>query len=497
VNLTSFYPETASMPFRGVEKKKRGFSFLAISNAYVFKIGSTSLCCSSAQRNPAISGWPLTDSNPETASMPFRGVEKKKRGFSFLAISNAYVFEIGSTSLCCTSTQRNLAISGRPLTGSYPETASMPFRGVEKKKRGFSFLAISNAYVFEIGSTSLCCTSAQRNPAISGRPLTGPYPETASMPFRGVEKKKRGFSLLASFLTQAFWLFVITGLLSIGSAFAGPVYKYQEANGRWRFADKPPRDKQTPIETLVFEASPENPFELKFDFSVEGEQHITTALNPFHIPIEIKVQFANNAEQEVTAIIPGAGKTKMYSGAVSADSFRYRYVWGTPSIQPDHTPYRIPISSPSKHKISQGFNGRFSHNTQPNLYAIDIGLPIGTDIVAARAGTVFMVNDDYAFGGAQKYFIDKANSIHILHSDGTYATYAHLLLGSAVVKPGQIVEAGDLLAQSGSSGFSTGPHLHFVVRKNAGFRTESIAFKFENAEGAFTPRAGQELCPCE
>jgi hypothetical protein len=69
------------------------------------------------------------------------------------------------------------------------------------------------------------------------------------------------------------------------------VYKYQDAKGRWQFSDKPPKDTKTKTETLEFEAAPENPFELKFDYRIESKQHIADVLNPFHIPIEIQVRF--------------------------------------------------------------------------------------------------------------------------------------------------------------------------------------------------------------
>jgi len=72
--------------------------------------------------------------------------------------------------------------------------------------------------------------------------------------------------------------------------------------------------------------------------------------------------------------------------------------------------------------------------------------------------------------------------------------YAHILIGSARVKPGDRVAVGDVLARSGSSGYSTGPHLHFVIRKNSGLQTVSIPFSFRDADGApFTPREGMKL----
>jgi murein DD-endopeptidase MepM/ murein hydrolase activator NlpD len=107
---------------------------------------------------------------------------------------------------------------------------------------------------------------------------------------------------------------------------------------------------------------------------------------------------------------------------------------------------------------------------------------------------VIWTKDDYHMGGGGKYFLDKANYIKVLHDDGTYAVYAHILMGSAVVQPGDKVKAGDILARAGSSGYSTGPHLHFVVRKNIGLKTLSIPFKFVDQNGLpFEPRKGMMI----
>jgi murein DD-endopeptidase MepM/ murein hydrolase activator NlpD len=58
------------------------------------------------------------------------------------------------------------------------------------------------------------------------------------------------------------------------------------------------------------------------------------------------------------------------------------------------------------------------------------------------------------------------------------SVYLHLKQRSVVVNEGQRVRTGSLLAQSGNTGNSTGPHLHFVVQKNVGLDTVSIPFAF-------------------
>jgi hypothetical protein len=76
----------------------------------------------------------------------------------------------------------------------------------------------------------------------------------------------------------------------------------------------------------------------------------------------------------------------------------------------------------------------------------------------------------------------KANEIRIQHIDGTYAVYAHLAHGGVYVYAGQRIAAGQQIGLAGSTGYSSGPHLHFAVqtvRKNHDkIETVSLPFQF-------------------
>ncbi|AHL75670.1 peptidase M23 [Stutzerimonas stutzeri] len=131
-------------------------------------------------------------------------------------------------------------------------------------------------------------------------------------------------------------------------------------------------------------------------------------------------------------------------------------------------------------RISQGAGGDYSHNSPKGRYAVDIAMPVGTPIVAARAGTVLEVRNNQ--GGRLP---DPAgNHVRILHDDGTHSAYLHLKRGSVQVKAGQQIKAGALLGRSGSTGRSTGPHLHFVVQRAYGDSMVSIPFRFSQPVSA-------------
>ncbi|MDH4255358.1 MAG: M23 family metallopeptidase, partial [Gammaproteobacteria bacterium] len=110
-------------------------------------------------------------------------------------------------------------------------------------------------------------------------------------------------------------------------------------------------------------------------------------------------------------------------------------------------------------------------------------------------GVVFEVASTNFKGGVDPEVDgDTANLIRILHDDGTYAVYAHLNWNTIRVEPGDEVRRGQYIADSGNTGFSTGPHLHFAVIRNAGMKPESVPFSFEGPDRSeVTPERGQLL----
>jgi murein DD-endopeptidase MepM/ murein hydrolase activator NlpD len=85
---------------------------------------------------------------------------------------------------------------------------------------------------------------------------------------------------------------------------------------------------------------------------------------------------------------------------------------------------------------------------------IDIGAPYGAPIYAAESGRVILAS----------YYDGYGNCIIIDHGDGVSTLYAHC--SSIIVKVGQYVSKGQIIGYVGSTGNSTGPHLHFEVRIN-------------------------------
>lgn len=66
------------------------------------------------------------------------------------------------------------------------------------------------------------------------------------------------------------------------------------------------------------------------------------------------------------------------------------------------------------------------------------------------------------------------NYIVIFHSDGTFAEYRHIKMNGSMVKVGDRVEIGQLIAESGNVGYSKRPHLHFAVYLQKLKKTEKL-----------------------
>lgn len=116
-----------------------------------------------------------------------------------------------------------------------------------------------------------------------------------------------------------------------------------------------------------------------------------------------------------------------------------------------------PCSSSSR--ITSGFGGRSSptEGASSNHKGIDIGASSGSDIVAAADGTVTISTYSYSAG----------NYIMINHGGGVSTVYMHC--SKLLVSVGETVKKGQVIAKVGSTGYSTGPHLHFGVRVNGAY----------------------------
>jgi len=222
-----------------------------------------------------------------------------------------------------------------------------------------------------------------------------------------------------------------------------------------------------------------------------GGAYVAWVQNPLPGPVQVQLR-AGSAEGfdsvpalPVTAqLSAGERRAVAHLYRVGGDASKLGLVVdaipGDPRALPDGQVLRLPFAD-APVRVDQGYGGTFSHQDAANRYALDFALPEGTPVLAAREGTVLQVEAGYREGGTDPALA--ANLIRILHRDGSMAVYAHLAPEGIAVRPGQWVKAGEPIARSGHSGFSTAPHLHFALQVNASLRLVAIPFRMAGPLG--------------
>ena len=143
--------------------------------------------------------------------------------------------------------------------------------------------------------------------------------------------------------------------------------------------------------------------------------------------------------------------------------------------------FKLPWQGGVSHYIYQGPNGPPTHSNPVEHWAYDFAMSVGTEIWAAKGGTVRLIKENSNTGGCDPGLADQGNYVVVDHGDGTAALYLHLQYDGVVVDHGQPVSQGDLLGYSGETGYSCGAHLHFQVQTWTGaWWSQSLEIVFDD-----------------
>ena len=208
-------------------------------------------------------------------------------------------------------------------------------------------------------------------------------------------------------------------------------------------------------------------------FDVAGPKTVTRTLAPQE---SARVMMLNRADERLDG------------------HYRYFFEWtigDKDAVHDDDYLYALPYASGRSYRVLQGYGSSFSHKGL-EAFAVDFDMPEGTPVHAARGGVVARVEESHSIGcwedGCGRY----ANYIVILHDDGTTGEYYHLQKDGALVEVGDRVARGEKIGNSGNTGHTTMPHLHFAVyRATEWGNTQSIPVRFRSADGVvMRPRHG-------
>jgi hypothetical protein len=293
----------------------------------------------------------------------------------------------------------------------------------------------------------------------------------------------------------------------VNTAFAQTLYRYRDGNGTWVYTDRKPDAAVAAVEERPLGETAVTPPEIKV-LRRAVEDHVElVADNGCFCPAEVAVRLlapvnVTGFDEDVKLAVIAAREPTVIAelkpsdrGHVMSFGYEYRALLGEPGVKHAPTePYRAPFALSRQFMVTQAYPDAVTHRDAGSAYAIDIAMPVGTQVYAARGGTVIEVASQFFEATQDVDKATRANIIRVLHPDGTMSIYAHLNWDSIRVRPGQIIKRGEYIADSGNTGFSSGPHLHFAVQRNAGLRHESLPIEFAGPGGkSVTAKSGTPL----
>ncbi|MBN1239149.1 MAG: M23 family metallopeptidase [Gammaproteobacteria bacterium] len=289
---------------------------------------------------------------------------------------------------------------------------------------------------------------------------------------------------------------LLVGSTVAGGSFAQRIYVYRDASGAPVYTDRPPPSGSVYDERDLGRQL-ERPQVQLLQRETEGGVQLV-ARNTYFAPVQIAYRLVRvenvSADTPATGleVVPARADADLVQvlradlGVTMSFEYEFQYLPGEPgAVHAPAQPYRLPYALARSFAVTQAFPDQITHRDPASQHAIDFAMPVGTAVYAARGGIVIDVASDYYEAGLDPAEDGpRANIVRVLHEDGTMALYAHLNWNSIRVEPGQSVARGEYLADSGNTGFSSGPHLHFVVQRNRGGAIESVPIEFAGAGGA-------------
>ena len=275
---------------------------------------------------------------------------------------------------------------------------------------------------------------------------------------------------------------------------ANDVYRWTDRQGNVHYGDRPPDGTAARDLTRIPVAPVATPL-ARLTVERDGQRYLAWAQNNLPAPVEVMLHLRRSRNLSSQPALPARATLPAHGRVLVAYldpadgkagpefELGLETVPGRPDATVHNVQYRYPLQS-NRVQVEQGYGGSWSHADPANFHAVDFAADEGTPVLAARDGMVMLTEDGYSATGSDRDVdAGRANFVRIVHDDGSMALYAHLRHGGVAVKPGQRVQAGSVIGHSGNTGFSSGPHLHFVVQANRGMRLQSVPFRMFTPHG--------------
>ncbi len=291
---------------------------------------------------------------------------------------------------------------------------------------------------------------------------------------------------------SSFLLTILFSLIAFTNV-EGKIMRYVDENGVVTYTDDEEEAEKYSYDEYDDLGAP-NPDKVQFKFDAEtGQLYV---VNEFASEITVKVHVSDKTVIlsdiifDIPIEIPGSSEillgtiTQIAEGEVElTNSFEIGKIYkGSENYYYLTNPNELCVPFIGKFAVTQGWEGGFTHKGPKSRYAIDVSMPIGTPIIAVKGGRVIDMKMDSSLGGKNKKYRAHANFIKIQHNDGTMSVYVHLKGHSQTVQIGDFVKKGQIIALSGNTGYTTGPHLHFAIQTNTQQGVRSIKFRFDGVE---------------